>query len=186
MKLIRNDLQRVELRGRRRRKGEAGAGFWVVWVVACVFLGAAALIWFVLAEGTSDRFWAVPVGVFGMTILLVGLAASLERERLVLDLWQKRGEYSTWSPWQGRRVERRFAFDQIDSLVIRKLTAAVSAPPGSGVRHGSAFPWVYEKWELRLRVRPRTVIPILRSGNERRVREMGRAISESLGVELKA
>ncbi len=43
---------------------------------------------------------------------------------------------------------------------------------------------LYEKLDLRLRVRPRTVIRIARSKDERKVRELARELSTALGVEL--
>ena len=104
-------------------------------------------------------------------ILLLGVYMALKRQKLIFDLRLRRGIHMTWSPWRSSRVEREFAFDEIDCLTLRRISEAVSSS-------------VYEKLELRLRVRPRTVIRVLRSKKERQVRELAETLSRILGVSV--
>ena len=180
MKLIKHNDELLELRGRQRQKGEAGSGLWVLWVVACAFLAVSGFIW-IIGDEKEDHVWAIITGLFGTSILLVGVSAALKREKLVFELKLDRGIYTTWSPWRGSRVARRFRFDEIDSFTLREVTEAVSKPAYSV---GEGLPQVYDKLELRLRIRPRTVIRVSRSSNQQRVRELAATLSAIPGVPI--
>ena len=69
-----------------------------------------------------------------------------------------------------------FTFDQVDSVSIVSKVEVVVA--------GDELPGVYDKWEARLRVRPATVIRLVKSGNERHVRTIADELCKTLGVAL--
>jgi hypothetical protein len=172
MKLVKGTAQNnevMELRGRQERGEEGEEGLWLVWVVGSAFLGGGALFW-QTGEYTSTVV-SVVCGIIGTAILALGVCLALKRERLTLDLRRRRGLYSTWSPWGGTRVQQEFGFDQVDCLALQNKAESVDGQ-------------LYEKLELRLRVRPRSVIRIARSKDERKVRELARELSTALGVGL--
>lgn len=176
MRIVRHDENVLELKGRREDKEKGAGGLWLVWMVGLAFCAVPLAL--LLFHGglwvTDDAAVAIGCGIFGTAMLLFGVFRLLRREHLVMDLHRRRGQYWTWSPWEGPRSRCEFAFEQVDNVTIATKVEVVAA--------GDDLPGVYNKWEARLRIRPRTIIRIVRSGSEARVRTMADELCKALGV----
>ena len=176
MKIVRHDETVLELKGRREDNEYGTRGLWLVWVVGLAFCAVpfALMLFQRSAWVTSDAVVGIVSGLLGAAMLAFGVFRLFRREHLILDLRGRSARYWTWSPWEGSRTQCEFTFEQVDKVTIASIVEVVAA--------GDDLPGVYDKWEARLLVRPRTNIQVLRSASESDVRTMANELGKALGV----
>lgn len=189
MKITRSDGDIVELRGRRQATKESGEeGLWLLWLVGVVFVGGAIPAVWLLSEGgtklSGDRLGPLLAfsfgGIIGLGILGLGVLMALKREFLILDIVQRKGIYGHWSPGKGSSTRRNFSFDEVADITLVQKTESVSMP-SNDVTQGSQL---YNKLEVRMRVRPKTVVVLDRSKKHARIRELAERVAAVIQVDV--
>lgn len=177
MRIRRSDARGLALRGRRADREEGEQGLWLLWLVGGVLsLGGLAFGWWIEGGQGSLRVAGLAVLAFGVVILLLGGYLASRRESLDLDVDQRQGRYSTYLGPGWRAEHFDFAFDDAREVRLRQRVES----PGPGRAGGASV--AYRKLEARLLVRPRKVIPLDRSRDEKATRALAEEVANVLAI----
>jgi hypothetical protein len=187
MKIIRRDEKMLVLAGRQADKEYGVDGLWLLFLVG-LSLAGGSLFWIwdatnglsQVPNATADAMLslciAAAIGIAAMALLLFGAALEFKQESLTLDLNRQRGIYSRRWLLTRSRFEREFGLPDVEHVRIVSKSEKVSS--------GDDLPVRYRKWEARLVIKPKMIIPLCRLQDESKVRRVAQEVSDALGVEL--
>ena len=175
----------LELRGRYQQNEQGTGGVWLVFLVGLSFSTMSGF-WLVDTStnpnralrflGNIEQVLAGILGLAGVALLVFGALLALKRESLTVDFRQGTGVYRRWRMPGARTSLLEFSLEQTAGVSILERTESVAGGDGPTMRQ--------QKWEARLHVKPRTIIPLHRSASRARVAQLADQVCCSLGVSL--